>query len=119
MCSGIEDKAIADALVEAYNYSKLELFNLRDFVFFLRYIHSHSGTSPTVLTPDLLLSSLQHNFNGIKHSNFERIVHTFFAKVQNCMSDPSEFEIPERLHSTTFVELLTERFFLTFRNIQI
>lgn len=94
-CGGLNNNEVIAALVEAFlacqsisftNFAPMSLsasgslsvppvfFRPRDFVFFLRYLHTHAPTIPFDLTPELLLDALLHNFNGTYHSQFQDLV---------------------------------------------
>ena len=61
-----------------YRFEKF--FGLRDFIHFINYIRRERVTD---ITPQLVLRSLERNFNGTE--GFERICSIFLEKVQNCM----------------------------------
>lgn len=112
---------ITDALCKGYQACKRfaaatreDLFHLRDFVYFLRYLNQHGTRNGRFeLTPWLLLRGLQHNFGGIKHSDFDELVSFFFQKVK--LSMPQEIQLqwadPSSLlgYDDTFVEHIRSR----------
>ena len=56
-----------------------KFFGLRDFIHFINYIRrNYQGD----MTPELVLQSLERNFNGAVNSvGFEEICNVFFEKV--------------------------------------
>lgn len=52
-------------------------FGLRDFIHFINYIRRERNVG---ITPQLVLQSLERNFNGTKE--FEKICSEFLQKVQ-------------------------------------
>lgn len=80
--------------VNQFSYDiKKNLFQQRDFVYFLRYLNKNCiqknlDTISFNPTPQKLLRALQRNFNGIKHEQFIELVKFFFEKVN--MNIPHE-----------------------------
>jgi hypothetical protein len=72
--------------LQANRYSaktKQNLFDKRDFVYFLRYLSRscQSYANTFELTPEALLRALQRNFNGIPPEDFRNLVQNFFQHV--------------------------------------
>ena len=57
-------------------FSFEKFFGLRDFIYFINYIRQNRKVG---ITPELVLQSLERNFNGIQ--GFETICSTFLLKV--------------------------------------
>ena len=60
-------------------YSFEKFFGLRDFIHFINYIRRKRKVG---ITPQLVLHSLERNFNGSQ--GFEKICSTFLSKVHDC-----------------------------------
>jgi hypothetical protein len=87
-----------------------DLFHLRDFIYFLRFIGRESIRGTWFeLTPDVMLQSLQRNFGGVSVQQFERVVALFFREV-NEMLRPfgTEWALPKAVASRKVVEVLRE-----------
>ena len=63
-------------------YSFKNFFGLRDFIHFIHYIRRERKVE---ITPQLVLQSLERNFNGTK--GFEHICSVFLEKVQIVYKD--------------------------------
>ncbi|KAF2071719.1 hypothetical protein CYY_006964 [Polysphondylium violaceum] len=79
-------KKITHALCQGYRSAnqftkdtKENLFHQRDFVFFLRHLNRtlERKDTPTI-TSDILLESLERNFNGIDFNSFKSLAQVFF-----------------------------------------
>jgi len=113
--SEFTDCGVLDSLCSAYlnsqNYAeptRKEFFHLRDFVYFLRFLGLKATRGNKLeLTPSVLLEGLQRNFNGIPHTYFEKLVHSFFEKMH-----ASSWGSPEAVpgYNDTFVELMKSRY---------
>eukprot|EP01118_Nematostelium_gracile_P019435 TRINITY_DN9005_c0_g1_i1.p1 TRINITY_DN9005_c0_g1~~TRINITY_DN9005_c0_g1_i1.p1 ORF type:complete len:134 (+),score=23.44 TRINITY_DN9005_c0_g1_i1:227-628(+) len=70
--------------VNQFADTRSNLFHLRDFVYFLRYLRKHGSKDAIYVdvTPDLLLKAIQRNFNGVSPESFDKIVGLFFDEVQ-------------------------------------
>jgi hypothetical protein len=90
------------------------MFHLRDFVYFLRYLHKYShigaGAGNFELTPQALLRGLQRNFNGIPANDFHDLVHLFFNNINEALEKVhyGKWDIPQSLYTTTSIELIKE-----------
>lgn len=94
--------------------TRKDLFQVRDFAYFLRYLSTHGTRDGRFeLSPTLLLRGLQRNFGGIKHSDFNLLVLDFFQKVGTRVSPSMQLHwanpaaLPE--YEDTFVEHITAR----------
>ena len=60
-------------------FSFEKFFGLRDFIHFINYIRRERKVE---ITPQLVLRSLERNFNGTTTKGFEQICSVFLEKVQ-------------------------------------
>eukprot|EP01117_Protostelium_nocturnum_P004749 TRINITY_DN1723_c0_g2_i3.p1 TRINITY_DN1723_c0_g2~~TRINITY_DN1723_c0_g2_i3.p1 ORF type:complete len:4843 (+),score=1626.58 TRINITY_DN1723_c0_g2_i3:91-14619(+) len=80
-------EAIANCFMRVNDYSavtKKNLFNQRDFVYFLRSLKKRSlreGSRTLEISPDNLLRSLQRNFGGIPNDQFNQLARSFFIEL--------------------------------------
>jgi ATPase family associated with various cellular activities (AAA) len=58
-------------------------FGLRDFVYFLRYLHEKAQSSGTriILPIAVLVAAIERNFNGVCHQEFLDVSNCFLAKI--------------------------------------
>jgi len=102
-------RAIVEGLCKAFTDIKSErvfaksngeqMFHLRDFIYFLRYLRKHSQSVDDrdfELSGDVLLRALQRNFNGIAAESFEKLVQLFFASIDEQHHAPN-LQLPTHL----------------------
>ena len=111
-------KALCDSYRDCNKFAKYSdedtshtFFHLRDFVYLMRYLRAACTSGDTVvLSSHSLLRGLQRNFNGIQAHQFEKLVEFFFTNVNKKLEAFGEYwEIPDNLHTDTFVELIRDR----------
>ncbi|KAH3760870.1 AAA+ ATPase [Pelomyxa schiedti] len=63
-------------------------FHLRDFVYFLRYLHKYSELNCNTfdITPSQVYSGLRRNFGGIDQNAFDSLATTFFSHVNTALA---------------------------------
>jgi len=101
-----QQRAIVDGLCSAFASVKdnrmfakpngEDMFHLRDFIYFLRYLRRFSqliDDQSFELTGPMLLRALQRNFNGIAAEPFETLVQVFFASM-NAQPHAPNIELP-------------------------
>ncbi|HEY8540755.1 MAG TPA: hypothetical protein VIL29_00115 [Pseudothermotoga sp.] len=69
-------------------------FKLRDFYHFIRYFRRKASESKSylIITPEIVLQSLERNFNGVTAQEFAQIVQVFF----NRMNEILQFPVPRK-----------------------
>ena len=76
-------KALCIAYQQANVYAPVkDMFHLRDFVYFLRYIGRNQRQMGQGICPDVLVRSLQRNFGGLEPASFYKLVTMFFSVLQ-------------------------------------
>ncbi|EGC39105.1 hypothetical protein DICPUDRAFT_45417 [Dictyostelium purpureum] len=83
-----EQLKITQALCKGYRLSnhftkdtKPNLFHQRDFVFFLRHLNrTLEVLDTTIITPEILMESLERNFNGIPFNKFKELSSLFLRE---------------------------------------
>ena len=114
---GIHDEKIIDKLCSAYKQTVQEgnqftsslrskgLFQLRDFIYFLRYIRATAVVNGRFqITGTILLRALQRNFNGITKANLKHLVALWFKELNHVL--PMPLEIPSIFKPT--IDLIRE-----------
>lgn len=96
-----ETRKVIEACCRAYKYlindnnecktsKKIKNWiGMRDFYHFIRFIRKSSAPDSIDITPELLLQSLERNFNGLKQPIFRKIVKTFFDE---CSKESPSFQ---------------------------
>src|SRR3990167_5792618 len=116
---GIQDEKIIHHLCSAYRQTIMEgnqfttslrskgLFQLRDFIYFLRYIRATAVSKGGFhLTAPILLRALQRNFNGITKENFKKLVELWFKELNKARPAANPLQIPMKFTPT--IELIRE-----------
>ena len=80
------------------------LFQLRDYILFLRFLREHEGST---ITSSILLYALERNFNGVDKVVFRDIVQLWFANV-NDNTFNLEFPMPKESDYKSTVELIRD-----------
>ena len=83
------------------------LFQLRDYILFLRFLREHEGSS---INSAILLNALERNFNGIDKDVFRHLVQFWFKKVNDALrrANKQELPMPKENDFKSNIELLRE-----------
>ncbi len=108
--------AILDALCLSFESSNQfttvkNMFHLRDFVYFLRYLRKHCTTQGENfnLTSQMLLMGLLRNFNGVDPASFYELARMWFRHVNNSIENYGDhLELPAAGCIPSSLQLLKE-----------
>ena len=90
------------------NETHPKMFNLRDFIFFLKKLHNSSFVNGELkLTSKNFLHALEHNFNGIERGKFRELVQIWTNKVNEALSKELALHINDSDYTPT-IQLLRE-----------
>ena len=89
------------------SHKDYSLFQLRDYILFLRFLREHEGSS---INSAILLNALERNFNGIEKEVFRNLVQFWFKKVNDALrhANKQELPMPKENDFTSNIELMRE-----------
>jgi len=94
--------------VNKFADTKKDLFDLRDFVYFLRDIRRQVLDLAQPLKSETIYHALARNFNGVSSQSFEKIVESFFSHVSQVLVSEELSSMQEPEDKPSLVEIVRE-----------